>query len=77
LASNFNSFFEKLTEILEQLSEKLPHYNELVLLAPRDISVNFRHSITRLYCDLFEFFKATARVFTQKDGSKAINPCGI
>lgn len=70
LASNFNSYFEKLVDILEQLSDNLPQYKELVLLLPGSVTEKFRHSLKRLYYDLFEFFRATARVFTQKDGSR-------
>jgi hypothetical protein len=70
LASNFISFFDKLGEILEYLGDLLPHYAEIMEIGKHHVSERFRVSLRNLYLDLFDFFKAVARVFTQKGGSK-------
>ncbi|KAI1325265.1 hypothetical protein F5Y16DRAFT_378365 [Xylariaceae sp. FL0255] len=77
LAGNFTTHFEKFSCILQSLSEFLPGYAELALLAPEEYSPKLRHSVIRLYEDLFEFFKATANVFTQKDGKIKRTPVVI
>ncbi|KAI1125886.1 hypothetical protein F5Y10DRAFT_294264 [Nemania abortiva] len=77
LAGNFGSHFEKFSQILEELCGQLPGYEKLVRLAPKELSSRFRHSLVRLYQDLFEFFKATVSVFTQKDGKIKRTPVVI
>jgi len=72
LADNFTTFFDKLTEILDQIGRTLPHYKEIRDLAPKDMSIRLRSSLIDLYRDLFEFFTSVACIFTQKSGSRLI-----
>jgi len=72
LADNFTTFFDKLTEILDQIGRTLPRYKEIRDLAAKDMSVQLRSSLIDLYTDLFEFFTSVACVFTQKSGSMLI-----
>jgi hypothetical protein len=48
----------------------LPHYANILDTAKVHVSEAFRTSLTGLYRDLFGFFQAVARVFTQKNGSE-------
>ncbi|KAH6679199.1 hypothetical protein B0J14DRAFT_649592 [Halenospora varia] len=77
LASNFTSFFEKLTEILERLCTVLPNYNDIAGIIKDKVSGRFQESLRNLYLDVFEFFRAIARLFTQKDGSLKRTPVVI
>ena len=72
LADNFTTFFDKLTEILDQVGRALPRYKEIRGIAPDDMSTRFRSSLVDLYRDLSEFFTSVAHVFTQKSGSKLV-----
>jgi hypothetical protein len=72
LADNFSTFFNKLTEILDQAGRALLRYKEIITIAPDDISARFRSSLVDHYRDLFEFFTSVACIFTQKSGSKSI-----
>lgn len=69
LASNFSGFFSKLSNLLFEIGEMLPTYDEILRLSPSHISEPFRRSLTHLYVDMLEFFSAVARIFTQKGGS--------
>ncbi|KAK3352765.1 hypothetical protein B0T25DRAFT_192337 [Lasiosphaeria hispida] len=68
LASNFGSFFNKLVEVLKQLGQKIPKYQEILQCSPKDVSVTFQQSLTGFYVDLLEFLTAVARVFRRKNG---------
>jgi hypothetical protein len=73
MSSNFVTFFEKLGEMLNQLSLKIPAYNEVKKCAEKNqkiISERFQESLRAFYGDLFEVFRGVARIFTQKSGSR-------
>ena len=70
LASNFVGFFEKLGENLSQLAATIPAYEEILQYDMTATSDRFKSSLCEFYVDLFEFFQAISRVFTQKSGSK-------
>ncbi|OAL52436.1 hypothetical protein IQ07DRAFT_598053 [Pyrenochaeta sp. DS3sAY3a] len=72
LASNYGMFFDKLGGLFDELSKRIPAYNELSQIlhnaqAEPSLSQRFRDSLRKFYLDLFELFKAVARVFTKKD----------
>ncbi|KAH7146235.1 hypothetical protein EDB81DRAFT_934139 [Dactylonectria macrodidyma] len=77
LASNFDGFFQKLTSMLSEIGDKLPLYQEILRVSPADVSESFRDSLVRLYADVFDFFTAVARVFTQKPGAPRRTPAVI
>ncbi|KAI0451042.1 hypothetical protein F5B21DRAFT_507573 [Xylaria acuta] len=71
LASHFTTFFEKLCKTIEKLSDRLPRYGELYdSLSTRTglASPYLKDSLQKLYVDLFQFFEAVARVFSNKYG---------
>jgi len=55
--------------MLEQLSAVIPQYSEILHLVPGTSSKTFENSLRSFYMDLFDFFKAVARVFSNKKGS--------
>lgn len=70
LASNFVTFFEKLTKIVERLGAELPQYSLIeksFLDMPSD---RLRELVCKVYIDIFQFFQSVVRVFTKEDGSK-------
>jgi hypothetical protein len=77
LASNFGTFFDKLGHIFEELSKRIPAYNEISQLLAKtkvqtQISDRFLGSLRAFYIDLYEFFRSVTRVFSQKNGSTSI-----
>ncbi|KAK4031405.1 hypothetical protein C8A01DRAFT_51500 [Parachaetomium inaequale] len=72
LASHFVTFFEKLCDTVEMLNTKLPRYqelyNSLCQAGAPSISPRLRSSLLEIYCRLFQFFGAVARVFSKHDG---------
>ncbi|KFZ09338.1 hypothetical protein V501_05591 [Pseudogymnoascus sp. VKM F-4519 (FW-2642)] len=42
VAHNFTSFFDKLTEILDEIGRTIPHYQEILTLASGDLSTRFQ-----------------------------------
>jgi hypothetical protein len=76
LASNFTTFFEKLTQTVEKLAVILPQYEEVlgsIGSLKNTASQRLRNSLVRFYVDLFDFFQAVARVFSKQDGSESTN----
>lgn len=57
--------------MLSEIGDTLPQYREILRVSPADVSKSFRESLIRLYTDVFDFFTAVARVFTQKPGSES------
>lgn len=78
LASHFVTFFEKLCEVVETLNTRLPRFQELydsiVKQSTQTLSPALKFSFQRLYCHLFEFYGAVARVFSKKCGSMYQHP---
>jgi len=75
LASNYGTFFDKLSNLLEELSKRIPAYNELSKLLEKlklevHVSDEFSKSLRAFYFDLFEILKCITRLFTQQNGSK-------
>ncbi|KAI0442752.1 hypothetical protein F4803DRAFT_550773 [Xylaria telfairii] len=71
MASNFVTFFEKLGNVIEKISTRLPLYTEMLELLRKNndtLNNSLRHSFYQFYKDLFEFFACVARVFTKKTG---------
>lgn len=74
LASNYSSFFDKLSDLFNQLNGTIPAYNDLSATLERltpqiTISQAFSTSLHAFYVDIFEIFRGIARVFTKKTGS--------
>ncbi|KIW33507.1 uncharacterized protein PV07_00353 [Cladophialophora immunda] len=77
MASRFPTLFDKLGELLLEVSTRIPQYRNLLERAQLDASLfwlltasdNLNRSLRRLYRDLFLFFGDVGRVFTQKDES--------
>ena len=53
---------------MEKLGQKLPRYEDILDTVPSKITERFRASLRNVYVDLFEFFAAVARVFSQRNG---------
>ena len=70
LASNFVTFFEKLTKVIECVAAALPQYEQCMEIFGNGASERLNASLCQVYVDLFEFFQDVARVFTKKNGSK-------
>ena len=70
LASNFVTFFEKLTKIVERLGAELPQYRLIEKWCLNMPSDKLQESACKVYIDIFQFFQSVVRVFTKEDGSK-------
>ncbi|CAI6335391.1 unnamed protein product [Periconia digitata] len=81
LASNFSTFFEKLTKLIEKLTTRLPHYTEYyesVILTPKyRVSHRLSDSLMRFYVDILDFFQAVGGVFTKPCGKLKRTPVVI
>lgn len=71
LASKFGTFFDKLIENLESLSEVFPSLEGVEALCAQLHSPRLRSHLEKVYIDLFEFFRSVARVFTSKSHGRA------
>jgi hypothetical protein len=74
LACNYGTFFDKLSDLFDELSQRIPAYDDMSkvlqsLPPPVEVSQNFACSLRAFYVDLFDIFKGIARIFTQKSGS--------
>jgi len=70
IASNYASFFEKLTEILGRLTDEFPYYGEIAQQYKDSPMPNrLKKSITDIYTSLLRFLQSLLRVFTKNDGS--------
>ena len=72
MASNYASFFDKLTQSLSLLGHQLPQVETLVCLSTRYHGVNLEDSLkdalVEVYVGVFEFLTSIARVFTGRNG---------
>lgn len=72
LASHYITFFEKLCDVVENLNLRLSRYQEVyesLNKQPGPFSPALKSSFERVYCHLFEFYSAVARIFSKKCGS--------
>ena len=73
LASNFTTFFDKLTRTLERLANHIPQYDLIIQMYKGRYLDEFAKRITNslrdVYVDIFQFLQRVARVFSGKDGS--------
>ena len=70
IASNYATFFDKLTEILGRLTNEFPYYGEIVQQYKNSPMPNrLKKSITDIYTSLLRFLQSLLRVFTKNDGS--------
>ncbi|KAH6714527.1 hypothetical protein BKA61DRAFT_673850 [Leptodontidium sp. MPI-SDFR-AT-0119] len=78
LASNYATFFDKLTRTLERLAHHLPQYELIVGLYKGRYLDQFAQRITaslrEVYVDIFQFLQRVALVFTRKDGKSKHRP---
>ncbi|KAL1850418.1 hypothetical protein Daus18300_012952 [Diaporthe australafricana] len=77
LAGQFVSFFEKLCNVVETLNARLPRYQELydsLVKQPAAWCPSLQCAFQRLYCHLFEFYGAVARIFSKKCGKLRRTP---
>ncbi|KAL2075301.1 hypothetical protein VTL71DRAFT_244 [Oculimacula yallundae] len=78
LASNYATFFDKLTRTLERLSHHIPQYELIVGLYNGRYLDQFAQRITvslrEVYVDIFQFLQRVARVFTRRDGKTKYRP---
>ena len=70
LTSNYSSFFEQLTDMLERIGKLVPRYDEIMEHARSFVSEPFRKSLQTLYTDLFEFVASVTVIFSRGGGSK-------
>ncbi|KAF2200065.1 hypothetical protein GQ43DRAFT_90178 [Delitschia confertaspora ATCC 74209] len=80
LASNFTTFFEKLSKLIEKLTATLPQYAEFyqtLCSGDRSFSPRLSNSLVRFYVDMLEFFQAVARVFSRPNGKLKRSPTVI
>jgi hypothetical protein len=76
LASNFTTFFEKLSRLIERLTMSLPQYAEFYQSLCSGInrfSPRLETSLVKFYVDMFDLFQAIARVFSRPNGSMALS----
>lgn len=69
LASNFSSFFEKLTDVLKRLSLELTVYEQFVKLQDTSLSPRLENALRTIYGDLFVFLSTIVRIFSKKKGA--------
>lgn len=69
LSSNLVTFFDKLLELLDQLLNVFPRYEDVVILCTDDSSKRIRKNIEEVYVDFLEIFQVAVRVFTRSSGS--------
>ncbi|KAF2181881.1 hypothetical protein K469DRAFT_752715 [Zopfia rhizophila CBS 207.26] len=80
LASNFTTFFEKLSKLIERLTASLPQYAEFyqtLYSGRKRFSPRLSNSLVRFYVDMLEFFQAIARVFSRPNGKLKRSPIVI
>lgn len=70
LTSNYSSFFEQLTEMLQRIGKLMPRYDEIMQHAQGFVSEPFRKSLENLYTDLLEFVASVTWIFSRGGGSK-------
>lgn len=73
LASNYTTFFDKLTRALERLAQHLPQYDLIIATYKGryldDFAQRITASLREVYVDIFQFLQRVAGVFSRKDGS--------
>ncbi|KAF2174878.1 hypothetical protein K469DRAFT_685203 [Zopfia rhizophila CBS 207.26] len=70
LASNFEAFFEKLANILDQLAQQMPRYDALMKLWEKvgvQPSPRLRSSLCNIYVELFRFLRSLMGIFITSD----------
>jgi hypothetical protein len=72
LSSNLVTFFDKLLELITQLVDIFPRYEDIAKLCTDENSGRIRQNIEEIYVDLLEIFQAAVRVFTRGSGSMHI-----
>ncbi|RYP51976.1 hypothetical protein DL768_002772 [Monosporascus sp. mg162] len=83
LAWTYSTFFERLSETLETLTEKIPRYNMMYMLLRADmakvgnVSVDLRCSLCSLYLSLIGFFQAVINVFRRGPNEGPRNPAKV
>ncbi|KAJ4152231.1 hypothetical protein NW765_017740 [Fusarium oxysporum] len=72
LASNYTSFFEKLTDLLAEVGRIVPRFKDLAeLVCDHSLaSQRVKAAIQGFYTDLFALYQAVALVFTKKSGKR-------
>jgi hypothetical protein len=75
LASNYTTFFEKLTTVIERFAAVFPQYDEISRLTWDASSSVIKSSLVNVYLDLFEFFTMVARIFTNGRGGMFYSRC--
>lgn len=73
LASNFTTFFDKLTRTLERLANHIPQYDLVIRMYKGryldEFAQRIAYSLGEVYMDIFQFLQSVARVFSKEDGS--------
>lgn len=77
LASNYTTFFDKLTRNLERFAQQFFQYDLLASLCkraqPNEYIELVKSSLQDIYSNIFQFLRCVARVLTRKDGSKLVS----
>lgn len=72
LASNYTTFFDKLTRNLERFAQQFFQYDLLASLCkraqPNEYIELVKSSLQDIYSNIFQFLRCVARVLTRKDG---------
>jgi hypothetical protein len=78
LASNYASFFDKLTQSLARLGHHLPQSQIIEKIYRSEHKQEFpervKDALCKVYVDIFNFLHNVARVFTKKDGKYKHRP---
>ncbi|OCL03838.1 hypothetical protein AOQ84DRAFT_137126 [Glonium stellatum] len=78
LASNYTTFFDKLTLNFERLAHQLPQHDLIVQLYKgshrNEFTERVKASLEDVYVDTFQFLQSIARVFIRKDGKYKHRP---
>jgi hypothetical protein len=80
LATNFTTFFERLTKTIERITKVLPQFDDVLSFVKdqkSNVSKRLKDSMLNFYVDLFSFFRAVCRVFSTHEGKVRRTPTVI
>jgi hypothetical protein len=70
LASNYTTFFDKLTDMIDRLSITLPQYGKVMDICKNRPNAQVRRLVEMVYGDILAIFHAAVKVFTKGSGSE-------
>jgi hypothetical protein len=68
LANSYVTFFQKLSEFMERLALEMPGFQRILQLPSMEFPSSLKQSMSELYVAVFDFFKASIKVFRKSNG---------